>query len=242
MMEKVDSLIEKVTISELFPTMAAKDWARITNTEPDFQSRAFYYRAVHNGEEFQEIVAGFVPPAQKPGFAVVIGLGRQEDPRINPDWNLGTRSIVVMAEVEKNGLMELVQACVELKKKFYPALEKGLYCDYDDSLQFRISQIMASKMFQEEQPFVLLPGLYFEQATSFRDYIATLNLYQKILDRSTCGKLRNHMAEFPREAMVSSEKKAWEEYPAVTALAYAVHGLMVNPMLDSGDGVIEGEE
>jgi hypothetical protein len=50
------------------------------------------------------------------------------------------------------------------------------------------------------------------------------------------------MDNFPKEALVSTEKKAWEDYPGITALAYAVHGLMVNPMLDLGDGAIEYEE
>jgi hypothetical protein len=236
------SLIEKVTITEIFPPMAAKDWARITGTEPDFQARSFYYRSIHSGEEFQEIVGGFAHPVKKSGFAVVIGLSRNDDPRIKPEWNLGTKSIVVLAEVESSGLMELVKACVDLKKMFSPALDKGFYCDYDEALHFRISQIMASPAFHEEPPFVLLPGLYFEQATAFRDYVATLSLYQRILDRSTCHKLRDYMAAFPKEVMVSTEKKIWEDYPTVTALAYAVHGLMVNPMLDVDEGAFEGEE
>jgi hypothetical protein len=235
----MNALIEKVTVSEVFPIMAAKDWARITNTEPDFQARAYYYRAIHSGDEFQEIVGGFVSPATNPGFAVVLGLGRKEDPRIKPEWNLGTKPIVILAEVEKPGLPELIKACVELRKMFPYALEKGFYCDYDDSLNFRISQIMSAPMFHEEPPFVLLPGLYYGQATAWRDYMATSYLYQRILDRKSCTLMRGRMDEFPREALVSKERNIWQEYPAVTALAYAVHGLMVNPMLDLGDGVIE---
>jgi hypothetical protein len=73
------SLIEKVTIAELFPTMAAKDFAHITGEDPGFRARSYYYKAVEGGAEFQEICGGFVPPAQKAGFAIVIGLGRHDD-------------------------------------------------------------------------------------------------------------------------------------------------------------------
>jgi hypothetical protein len=46
------TLIEKVTIVEIFSSMPARDWASITGEEPGFQARAFYYRAIHHGEEF----------------------------------------------------------------------------------------------------------------------------------------------------------------------------------------------
>jgi hypothetical protein len=85
---------------------------------------------------------------------------------------------------------------------------------------------------RDEIHLVMIPGLYFEQATSFRDYIAALAMFQKVLDRGKCSKVRQAMAEFSKEAMTARGEKAWEEYPEVTALAYAVHGLMVNPMLD----------
>jgi hypothetical protein len=235
----MNSLIEKVTISEIFPTMAAKDWARITGTEPDYQARAFYYREIEGGKEFQEIVGGLVPPGKKAGFAVVIGLGREDDPQIRPEWNLGTRRITCLAEIETEGLPELVSGALALRKLYSPALEKGFYCDYDEALNFRIAQVMSR--IEDEPPLVLLPGLYFDQATSFRDYLATLSLYRKVLDRKGCVRLRSTMDAFPREAMTSTEKKAWEEHPAVTALAYAVHGLMVNPMLDLENGAIEDE-
>jgi hypothetical protein len=51
MMEKpIKPLIEKVTIPEIFPIMAAKDWARITGEEPGFQARSFYYREIEGGK------------------------------------------------------------------------------------------------------------------------------------------------------------------------------------------------
>jgi hypothetical protein len=232
-------LIEKVTVSEIFPTMAAKDWARITGEEPGFQARSFYYRAVEDGTEYQEIVGGFVPPTLNPGFAVVVGLGRQYDPQIRPEWSLGTKRISVLAEIESDSLTELMAGALALRRLYAQALDKGFYCDPDEALIFRSAQIMET--LEDEPPFVLLPGLYFEQASAFRDYVATLSLYRKVMDRGRCDKLRAHMDNFPKEALVSTEKKAWEDYPAVMALAYAVHGLMVNPMLDLGDGVIEDD-
>jgi hypothetical protein len=239
MPEAIKPVIEKVTIPEIFPSMAARDWARITGEEPGYQARSFYYRTTRNGQEYQEIVGGFVPPALNPGFAVVVGLGRQDDSQIEPAWNLGTRRITVLAEVESEGLTELMAGALMLRKLYAPALDKGFYCDPDGALIFRIAQIM--EKLETEPPFVLLPGIYFEQASAFRDYVATLTLYRRVLDRGNCEKLRAHMDNFPKEALVSTEKKAWEDYPAVTALAYAVHGLMVNPMLDLGEGAIEDE-
>jgi hypothetical protein len=71
--------------------------------------------------------------------------------------------------------------------------------------------------------------------------VATLTLFRRVLDRGNCDNLRAHMDNFPKEALVNTEKKAWEDYPAVTALAYAVHGLMVNPMLDLSEGAVEDD-
>ena len=88
----------------------------------------------------------------------------------------------------------------------------------------------------------MIPGLYSQQATGFRDYMATLSLYRKILDRGGCDKLRNAMNLFPKEALTARGETAWEEFPEVTALAYAVHGLMVNPMLDVDEGAIEEDD
>jgi hypothetical protein len=180
-----------------------------------------------------------VPPALNPGFAVVVALGRQDDPQIDPAWNVGTKRITVLAEVESEGLTELMAGALVLRKLYAPALDKGFYCDPDEALIFRIARIM--EKLETEQPFVLLPGIYFEQASAFRDYVATLTLYRRVLDRGSCDKLRAHMDNFPKEALVSTEKKAWEGYPAVMALAYAVHGLMVNPMIDLEDEVMEDE-
>jgi hypothetical protein len=234
------SVIEKVTIAEIFPTMAQKDLAHITGEDAGYKARAYYYRNVGGNGEFQEIVGGFVPPAKKPGFVVVVGLGRVDDPQIRPEWNLGTKRISVLAEIEAAVLTELVGGALALRKLYSPSLDKGFYCDGDESLSFRISQIMGT---MEDEPFlVLIPGLYSDQANAFRDYVATLSLYRRVLDRGNCQKLRAHMDAFPKEAMTDRGSTAWEEWPAITALATAVHGLMVNPMLDVDDGAIEEDE
>ncbi len=233
-------LIEKMTISELFPTMAQKDFAHITGEDAGFMARAYYYKALDGGAEFQEICGGFVPPAQKPGFAVVVGLGRNDDPVIDKAWKLGTKRITVLAEDQSKDLTNLVVKVLALRKAYFPALDKGFYCDGDESLSFRIAQVMNS--FEDEIPLVMIPGLYSQQSTSFRDYMATLSMYRKILDRGGCDILRNAMNIFPKEALTTRGETAWEEFPEVSALAYAVHGLMVNPMLDVDEGVIEEED
>jgi len=260
-MTKTRPLIEKVTIPDLFPSMAAKDFAHITGEDPGFRARSFYYRSKLKAEsskgkeeeEFQEIVGGFVPPAKLPGFCVVVGLGRNDDPAIKPEWNLGSKRISCLAEFEAQDMGELVTGLLDLRDKFSPALDKGFYCDGDEALAFRISQLLEGrsklkaqsskeKQNQTEQPLVMIPGLYFDQATGFRDYVAALFMYQKILARGKCAKVRTAMNVFPREAMTARGETAWEDFPAITALAYAVHGLMVNPMLDADEGAIEDEE
>ena len=236
----ITPLIEKVTVSELFPTMAAKDFAHITGEDAGFRARAFYYKTLEDGAEFQEICGGFVPPAQKPGFAVVIGLGRNDDPKIDKAWKLGTKRITCLAETGAKDLNDMIAKVLALRKAYCPALDKGFYCDGDESLSFRIAQVMNS--FPNEIPLVMIPGLYGQQSTGFRDYMATLTLYRKVLDRGGCAKLRNAMDIFPKEALTARGETAWEDFPEVTALAFAVHGLMVSPMLDVDEGAIEEEE
>lgn len=237
----MNSLIDKVTISELFPTMAAKDFAHITGEDAGFQARAYFYKVIDGGAEFREICGGFVPTAKNHGFAVVIGLGRNDDPAVDPAWNLGTKRITVLAEAESKDLIEMVAKVLALRKIYFPALDKGFYCDGDESLGFRISQIMAST--KDEIPLVMIPGLYSnDKATAFRDYLATLSLYRRVLDRGNCVKTKKAMDIFPKESMTARGEQAWEDFPEVTALAYAVHGLMINPMLDIDEGAIEGED
>jgi len=230
-------VIEKITIPDAFPTMAAKDFAHITRQDAGYRPKAYFYRAV-DGSEFQEIVGGFVPPSAKTGFSVVLGLGRNDDPAIDPGWKLGTKRISVLAESESSDLTEQVASLLALRSTFDPALDKGWYCDGDESLSFRMAQIM------EDEPFlVMIPGLYSQSPqTAFRDYVATLNLYRRVLDRGKCSKLRAAMDIFPVEAMTARGKDAWEEWPAITALATAVHGLMLNPLLDDAEGAIEEDE
>lgn len=237
LMVPTTKIIEKITIPDVFPTMAAKDFAHITKQDAGYRPKSYFYRAV-DGSEFQEIVGGFVPPALNPGFAVVVGMGRNDDPAIDPSWNLGTKRVSVLAESESKDLTEMVASVLALRSTFTPALDKGWYCDGDESLSFRMAQIMAS---MEDEPFlVMIPGLYSQSPqTAFRDYVATLSLYRQVLDRGKCSKLRAAMDLFPVEAMTDRGATAWEEWPAITALATAVHGLMLNPMLDDAEGAIE---
>jgi hypothetical protein len=233
-------LIEKVTIPELFPTMAAKDFAHITGEDAGFQARAYFYKVLDGGAEFQEICAGFVPPAKKPGFAVVIGLGRNDDPAIDPAWKLGTKRISVLAEFEDESLVGMVAGMLALRKTFSPALDKGFYCDGDEALAFRIAQAMGA---MEDEPFlVMIPGLYSEQATAFRDYVATLSMYRRVLDRGKCEKIRKAMDTFPKEKMTEQGDKAWMEWPAVYCLAQTVNALILNPMLDYSEGIVESDD
>ena len=220
--------------------MAAKDLAHITGQDAGFRPRSFYYRAA-DGSEYQEIVGGFVQPAQNPGFAVVVGLGRLTDPAIDPEWQLGTKRIKVLAEVEEQDLNSLIKSVLTLRKEFSPALDKGWYCDGDESLSFRVGQIMAS---MEDEPYlVMVPGLYSQSPqTSFRDYVATLSLYLRILDRGECKLLRSYMSVFPVESMTDRGATAWEAFPAIAALSQTVHGLILNPMLDDAEGAAEEEE
>ena len=234
-MEK--SLVEKITVSEIFPIMASKDWAHITGNPVDFSARAFYYRL--GAVDYQEICGAIVPPAKGPGFAVMIGLGREDDERIDPGWNLGTKRITVLDEIEAEGLNDLIEAVLEWRRKYSPALDKGVYCDSDEALDFRISQIMSRK--EKENFLVMIPGLYHGQATAFRDYVYLLSQYRRILDRGKCRKLRAYMDQFPKEAVLKTGDKTWEDWPAVTALAYAVHGLIMHPILDEDGGAIEDE-
>ena len=233
-------VIEKITIPDAFPTMAAKDYAYITGQDTGYKPKAYFYRAV-DGSEYQEIVGGFVPPASKPGFSVVVGLGRNDDPAIDPSWKLGTRRVSVLAESESQDLIDLVASVLALRSTFSPALDKGWYCDGDESLSFRMAQIMAS---MEDEPFlVMIPGLYSQAPqTAFRDYVATLSLYRRVLDRGKCPKLRAAMDQFPVESMTDRGATAWEEFPAIMALATTVHALMLNPLLDDAEGAVEEDE
>ena len=236
----VTKVIEKITVPDVFPTMAAKDFAHITGQDAGYRPKAYFYRAI-DGSEFQEIVGGFVPPAANPGFSVVVGLGRDDDRAIDPSWKLGTKRISVLAESESQDLTDLVASVLALRSTFAPALDKGWYCDGDESLSFRMAQIMAS---MEDEPFlVTIPGLYSQSPqTSFRDYVATLSLYRRVLDRGKCSKLRAAMDQFPVESMTDRGATAWEEWPAIAALAQTVHGLMLNPLLDDAEGAIESED
>jgi len=244
-MTQIQPIIEKVIIPEIFPSMAAKDFSHITGTDPGYQARSFYYRDIETGEEYSEILGGFVPPAKKPGFAVVVGIGRLNDVRINPEWKLGTNKISVLMEAEEDNLANLITSCLTLREMFLPAMDRNYwYFDADPELLFRVAKIM-TKLFPDEElkqmSFLPMPGLYFGQSSAFRDYAATLNQYKRIISRGKCHKIKAAMDSFPKEAMFQSGLNVWEDFPEVMALAYAVHALVTNPVADDQD-VVEDDD
>lgn len=231
-------IIQRIEESQLPIVQGERDFAHIQKKPPPKRPHPYYFKHTETQVKYSWIEGAFAPPGyQYPGFALIIALDRKEHP------NYGKRYIRVLEEFETADQIDiesLIKGCVALKKKYgvYPLLQQGFYTELDEPSTEKVFNVI-SKLYGENSEFWPIPGVYSEEANSFKQYFNTLAHYKSILDVGNAPKLKNYLL------MIKKGKIRFtaEDNPAIAAIAYAVSALVAKKpwQFQAEDGVWELE-
>ena len=178
-----------------------------------------------------------MPGYQYPGFALIIALDRNEHPETKKKY------IRVLEEFENTNsadIEKLIKTCVGLQKKYgvYPLLQQGFYTELDEPSADKVANII-SNLYGESSNFWPIPGIYSEEANSFKQYFNTLAHWKNILDVSNAPRLKNYLLMIKKGKIHLTP----EDNPAIATLAYAVSNLIAKKpwQFQQEDGVWEME-
>ena len=169
-----------------------------------------YYVDPMEDREYSRIIAGFTWPGTKDGFFVVLAKDRKTDG--------GKHMLRTLFEQQCQSIPRLFRTCV-VAKPYY--LIQQFYGDSTNRpmmmfwANLNVDQVPLSQVYPVEAPHVR------DDETKWRTYLETIYAAvsdNKRLQLGKCHTLRAAISELPIDA---PEKKP-EDFPAVTALAYAV--------------------
>jgi len=231
-------IIQRIDIEQPPIVQGERDFARIQKKPEPKRPNPYYFLNTETQAEYNWIEGAFAPPGyQYPGFAIIIALDRNEHPEHKQ------RFIRVLEEYEtekQTDIKGLIKGCVALKEKYgvYPLLQQGFYTELDEPASDKIFNTI-SRLYGEESKFWPIPGVYSEEANSFKQYFNTLAHYKSVLDVSNAPKLKNYLLMIKKGKIHLTS----EDIPAVSAIAYAVSALVAKRswQFQQEDGVWELE-
>ena len=181
-----------------------------------------YYRNTETGEEFFDIFGALSWPAgDRPGFAVVVGVVKGGDPQ--------EPALKALDEIESPSVEGLLKECVDLRTKWgFPDLLKVWLGDQERFLPI-VTDFNANR--RSEDLLVVTVPYDFEKPNRGEIYLQRIFELlkpgasgKKRLSLGGCNKLRGNISDFPHGAAQIGQVERW---PAVAALGYAVHTMLV---------------
>lgn len=181
-----------------------------------------YYRHTETGEEFFDIAGALAWPAgDRQGFAVVVGVIKGGDPQ--------EPALKVFDEIEAPSIEGLLRECRDLRPKWgFPDLLKVWLGD-----QERFAPIVNNfnSGMKSEDYLIVSPAYDFEKPNRGEIYLQRIFELlkpgasgKKRLFLGGCNKLHDHLRDLPHYPSQIIQVERW---PAVAALGYAVHTLLV---------------
>jgi hypothetical protein len=184
-----------------------------------------YYLNIENQESYVHIAGGFAFPTTLPGFAVIVGVTRDEE---------SEPALKVLAEAEEGDLSSLLDKTLLLRNKYgyekYPDLLETWFGDFQryNSFVSHWNLMLEKKTSQENRGIYLSPPPDWESPYNGLLYwrrIKSLIGEQKQLYFGSSSKLRTAIQKLLAED--DGKKKNVDQYPpAVMALGYVVHALV----------------
>lgn len=180
------------------------------NRATDGRLMPYYVDPLDDDRQYHKIIAGVAWPIKGDGFLVVLGKERKTEQ--------GKHLLRVMFEINAPNVPMLYQSC---------SVARPFYCVssfYGDTRNRPMQQfwsninedkIAADQIWLNEAPYVR------EKETNWRAYLESVRAMipdPKRLFFGKCNQLKAKLAELPEN--VASMKP--EDFPAITALAYAV--------------------
>ena len=171
---------------------------------------SYIFRCARTKREYQRIVGGMMWPGSKPGYCVVLGQARFKNPQTKlPD-------IWTVAEHEEDDVTELLRTCALWTKEYCCEKWYGHPADYG---MMRILHRFNEK--RPHKPLSIIPALGEEEERELEFYVNLI----RIATSTNCKVLQFNESKLPQkmfEMDPDSIKKKCEEYPAVSALGFAL--------------------
>lgn len=180
------------------------------NRSTDGRLMPYYVDPMDDNRQYHKIIAGVAWPIKGDGFLVVLGKERKTEQ--------GKHLLRVMFEIEAPNMPRLYQAC-SIARPFYKV--SSFYGDTRNRpmQQFWANvnddKVAADQIWLTEAPYVR------EKETNWRGYLESVRAMMgnpKRMFLGKCNQIKAKLAELPDD--VASKKP--EDFPAITALAYAV--------------------
>jgi hypothetical protein len=184
-------------------------------------SKPDHYQDDDTGEEFFHIAGGLAwPAADEPGFAVVVGAIMGGDPQ--------EPALKVLDEVESSSIIGLLQECAERRARWgFPHLLHDWLGD-NDRFHTIVTDFNADR--KEGNVLIISPAYDLDKPNRGEIYLGRL---QYLLKPGRSGQKRLF---FGARSKISGLLQNWpnnaaqveiEQRPAVAALGYVVHSMLV---------------
>jgi len=188
--------------------------------------RCVYFENTRTGELYSALVGACCPPdlGARPGFAVLVAIDHEEDPRLN-SVPTADRRLRVLVEYEDFNFVKLVNRCIALRDKLcgreilIPFLSRSwLSTEIDPPFQRALVDI--NRTLKKGKKFYLSATQDVDM--DFANLIKTLYSVRRSLDLTHAKRLKGYLAAFGREQAKSSSG-VHKQWPGVAALALAVN-------------------
>ncbi len=181
-----------------------------------------YYHNTETGEQFYDVAGAIAWPAgDRPGFAVVVGVVKGEDPQ--------EPVLRVLDEIEAVSVEELLKEGANLRVKWgFPDLLRIWLGDHE-----RFAPIVHgyNSRKKTKEYFIVSPPYDFEKPNRGEIYLQRVfellrprESGKKRLFLGGCNKLRGYLMDLPHD---TAQIGQIDRCPAVAALGYAVHTMLV---------------
>ncbi len=166
-----------------------------------------------NGEKYSRVVGGLAWPGTKPGFCVVVAELKDKDQAHNK------RPYKILYEYENQNPSGLIKRCSELSGLFcaWP-----FYADDTNEGMMRILQKAAGSFYVNSPPFLDDPRAFFTYVPMIHDLTKPA---RKLLKFGTNSIFTNLLPGFNLADAPSTAMAAFQKFPQITALGFAVSAL-----------------
>ena len=189
--------------------------ALIEKKKRDWPTTESYLINVKTEERFNRVVGGIAWPGKNPGFLVVIGEDHEKD------QTLQNRHYRILAEYSSLSLNDLVRRGSEFSANFCAHPFYG-----DEKERWAMEHMRKSGFYLN-----LTAAPFVDDPTAFKGYMHTIRELAhptaKSLHFGSESHLPAHLAALTPDDMMTTAKVAFEQYPAITALGFAVFALEI---------------
>ena len=179
-----------------------------------------WFENIETGEEYRRIVGGLAWPGHKPGFSVILGEELEENKKLK------LRHLRVLAEAEDFVVEALLRKSCELAKEY--SVDRFLGDIQNEGMMILYRQFRGGEGLK---PIILSNA---PLPMNFNYYVQTIKGHlsgeKKSLWFGPDSKLADFLSQLPPDQVLSS---SIDDYPAITALGFAVAFLDRRPYIPS---------